>query len=681
MKFVCPECGRERSGPGLCSVDSTPVARTDDDLLGVTIGSYRVTRILGVGGMGRVYQAVHPTIGSRVAIKVLLRHGDELVRRFFAEARAVNVIRHEHIVNILDLATLPDGRPYIVMEYLDGQPLSALIAESGALAPATIGRIGGQMLDALAAAHAHKIVHRDLKPDNVFITPTGNVKVLDFGIAKLDRADSGPGLPTREGAILGTPLYTSPEQAQGKPVDARADLYSLGVILYEAATGRRPFMADSLYEILRLHIEEPPMPPRLVRPDLAPAMDALILRALEKDPARRFQSASEMAGALAAATGVARAEAAPPRDPSLRQVHTKPFAPPFPWPALFVVAGLAILGTGTYFGVRGMREHEGQPVVAKIPARPADEPPHEASDLQKLERKLRVYIDCLDDVSSSARYARTWYLAWANPKAGPSGHELNNYGVGVLDSAKPCADAVRAAAHAPPSLPAIEDPAGRFATAALAVAEVEAAAHAYYHDGDYKDDHMRKGIALHPRLLAGWDDLAKADGALRPEVKSASRRAHEDRLAAEDAGGRKLIYWLARLMLAAEPLVELCDVPATAVTQIDLAKLMPLLGAYEKALEELGAFEAAHPPGDENHGDTTLYLHDLDRTSKELDVSAKELMRRVRDHRPIGGFEREHLNPDMVDGSPGQVTTRYNSLVHAARAFEYWTLAIPIQMR
>ncbi len=285
----------------MCPRDNVAIEPADDPLLGQQISSYRVTRLLGAGGMGRVYKAVQPSIGARVAIKVLAVEGNtdpSLVDRFFAEARAVNVIRHEQIVNILDLARLPDGRPYIVMEYLDGASLAAVLRQRGTLPLGAMARLAAEVLDALAAAHARAIVHRDLKPDNIWVTLSGRAKVLDFGIAKLDPGLSGAQQRTRAGSIMGTPPYMSPEQSLAKPVDLRSDLYSMGIILYECATGSVPFTAESLYEILRQHVETPPRPPRALRPDLPPAMEQVILRALAKDPVERFSDAAQMAQAL-----------------------------------------------------------------------------------------------------------------------------------------------------------------------------------------------------------------------------------------------------------------------------------------------------------------------------------------------------------------------------------------------
>jgi serine/threonine protein kinase len=319
--FVCPECGSSQPAEGRCPADGTALAPIGEDvLLGTTIGVYRVARLLGIGGMGRVYKGVHPAIGSRVAIKVLSRECSDrrdLVERFFAEAKAVNLIRHESIVNVLDLAMLPDGRPYIIMEYLDGAPLAALI-EYGVKhqAPLPLGgiaRLTAEVLDALGAAHAKGIVHRDLKPDNIFVAPSGRPKVLDFGIAKLSDVSNAS---TRTGSLLGTPHYMSAEQAAGRPVDHRADIYAIGVILFECATGRKPFLAEALFDLLRMHVEAPPPPPRALRPDMPPALEQVILTALAKAPDQRFSSAMAMSVALQHATAQLAPEQWRPLTPS-----------------------------------------------------------------------------------------------------------------------------------------------------------------------------------------------------------------------------------------------------------------------------------------------------------------------------------------------------------------------------
>src|SRR5688500_3745732 len=302
---VCPECGLAYEDGGFCSQDGTQLIVTSGDpLLGSMVGPYRIAHLVGAGGMGRVYKGVNPSIRSRVAIKVLSHECSQrpdLIDRFFAEARAVNLIRHESIVNVLDLSKLADGRPYIVMEYLDGAPLGGVIAQRGRLPAGTLARLINEVLSALGAAHEKGVVHRDIKPDNIFVTLQGRAKILDFGIAKLTAEHRDAPDPTRAGSLLGTPHYMSPEQAQSRPVDARADLYAIGIIPYEGTTGRKPFTGGSVYEILRGHIELPPVPPRQMAPDLPPMLEQVILRALEKDPAHRWQTDHDLGRALSAA--------------------------------------------------------------------------------------------------------------------------------------------------------------------------------------------------------------------------------------------------------------------------------------------------------------------------------------------------------------------------------------------
>jgi eukaryotic-like serine/threonine-protein kinase len=272
-------------------------------IIGAAIGNYRIIAPLGEGGMGAVYLAEHPLIGKRVAIKVLhpeLAGDPELVARFFQEARAVNEIGHPNIVDIIDFGTTTNGIVYLMMEYLEGRSLAQWIREEGPLHPADAVWVAEQVAEALATSHARGIVHRDLKPDNVFLLagPRPRVKVLDFGIAKLN----GPGQAsarTRMGVVLGTPAYMAPEQCEGRPdIDGRVDVYALGVMLHEMLTGETPFQADGFGAMLVMHLTAEPSPPSLRRPELPSSLDAIVLRALEKDPARRFGSMSELCGAL-----------------------------------------------------------------------------------------------------------------------------------------------------------------------------------------------------------------------------------------------------------------------------------------------------------------------------------------------------------------------------------------------
>jgi tRNA A-37 threonylcarbamoyl transferase component Bud32 len=277
----------------------------DDPLVGTFAGRYRIERLLARGGMGHVYAALQPEIGSRVAIKILDEKSTEepeLVERFFAEARAVNLIAHENIVKVLDLAWLDDGRPYIVMEYVDGVTLTQL-ARGGRAPLGGVMRVMTDILSALAATHERGIVHRDLKPDNIIVTAKGHAKVLDFGIAKLAPHHLHTAAArTATGALLGTPAYMAPEQVSGaRDVDARTDIYAAGAVLFHAVTGRAPFAGATMFDIMRAHVEEPPPSPRALRPGLPPSLERVILTALAKDPAQRYQRAAEMSAALEAA--------------------------------------------------------------------------------------------------------------------------------------------------------------------------------------------------------------------------------------------------------------------------------------------------------------------------------------------------------------------------------------------
>ncbi len=272
-------------------------------MIGRTVGNYVIGKLIGQGGMGAVYLAEHPRIGRKVAVKVLLpqlSQSAELVQRFFNEARAATAIANEHIIDVLDFGELDDGASYIVMEWLEGRSLAELLREQKKLPLDRVIRIARGIGEALTAAHANGIVHRDLKPDNIFLVRKGGdpefVKVLDFGIAKL-LAD-GADLKTRTGAIMGTPHYMSPEQCNGTNVDERTDVYALGVILFEMLTGRLPFEAGGLAELLVAHLSKPPPPLRSLDTTIPPVVELAVLQALEKDRARRFQSVEALVAAL-----------------------------------------------------------------------------------------------------------------------------------------------------------------------------------------------------------------------------------------------------------------------------------------------------------------------------------------------------------------------------------------------
>ena len=273
---------------------------------GIRVGPYEIVTPLGAGGMGEVYLARDSRLGRDVAVKVLPQHlaGDPEVRaRFEREARTVSALNHPHICTVHDVG-VHDGLPYLVMERLTGRSLADVIG--GTLLPVErVIALGAQMADALDAAHRAGIVHRDLKPGNVFVTERGDAKVLDFGLARLDMqetrnegADDAATVVakhvTQAGSTLGTVAYMSPEQSRGERVDARSDLWSLGVVLYQMATGHLPFEGQSNAELFAGILKSAPAPPSLRNPQLPASLDAIILRALEKDPARRFATAAEL---------------------------------------------------------------------------------------------------------------------------------------------------------------------------------------------------------------------------------------------------------------------------------------------------------------------------------------------------------------------------------------------------
>jgi serine/threonine protein kinase len=286
--------------------------------VGQTIGNYTITAKLGEGGMGVVYLAEHPVIGRKVAMKAIhpeLSRNPEVVSRFVTEAKSVNQIGNEHIVDIHDFGTTPDGEFYFIMEFLQGEALSDVLKQQSPMDPVRALAVAAQVADALAASHQHGIIHRDLKPENIFLITKGHthdfVKVLDFGLAKLTQGEEKVTHKTRTGSVMGTPYYMAPEQCEGKAnIDHRADIYSLGVILYEMLTGRVPFSGDGYGEIIVKHITSPVPPAREWNPNLSPEHEAILMRALAKPRDARFQTMEEFAAALLNPTNYAAS--APP---------------------------------------------------------------------------------------------------------------------------------------------------------------------------------------------------------------------------------------------------------------------------------------------------------------------------------------------------------------------------------
>jgi eukaryotic-like serine/threonine-protein kinase len=279
--------------------DATP------DSSGRMAGEYRLGRKLGEGGFGAVYEAEHPLLKRRAAVKVLHRVAErdsEAVQRFISEAQAVNQIRSPHIVDIFSFGKLADGRHFYVMDLLEGEPLDRFLERMSRVDVATVVQLLRPIAEALDVAHAAGIVHRDLKPQNIFLAwdaaGTTVPKLLDFGMAKLI---GDVGVHTVSGTPMGTPLYMSPEQARGQKVDRRSDVYALGVLCHELLTGSLPITGDTTIAVLMAHITEEPRRPSEVCPDLASSLDGPIASMLHKQPDQRPASAGEALRALAQA--------------------------------------------------------------------------------------------------------------------------------------------------------------------------------------------------------------------------------------------------------------------------------------------------------------------------------------------------------------------------------------------
>lgn len=332
---ICHRCFGD--GAEYCLFDQTPTFLVGQ-LPVVIDGKYRLERLIAHGGMGSVYRAIHQQLERPVAIKILRAEflADRVIaERFNREARAAAKLKHPNIVAIYDFGFLPNGGAYLVMELIEGrslrEELRTYAARNGQMRPERAVAILSQVCAGIEAAHRRCIIHRDLKPDNVMIETTADaaerVLVLDFGIAKLKDRDQGVLGITDENTVIGTPNYISPEQCTGQAVDARSDVYSLGVILYEMLTGRAPFMGQNTSAVLLRHLQEPPAPPSRFRAGLSRELEHIVLRALAKNPNHRFQSAAQFAEHLAAAVKASRSRFEEVADDFNEMDETRPRRP------------------------------------------------------------------------------------------------------------------------------------------------------------------------------------------------------------------------------------------------------------------------------------------------------------------------------------------------------------------
>ena len=329
---------------------------------------YRVTEKIGAGGMAEVYKAVDEVLGRTVAVKVLHpRYASDpsYAARFRQEAQAAANISSPNIVNMYDWGQ--DGDTYyIVMEYVRGRDLKDIIVDNGPLESRKVADIGAQVASALSAAHGYDVIHRDIKPQNIMVQPDGSVKVMDFGIAR-----AGGTTMTQTGSVLGTAHYVSPEQAQGGPLTSASDLYSLGVVLYEAATGRPPFDAETPVAVALKQVNDTPAPPRAVNPAVSPDLEKIILKAMAKRPADRYATAAEMRSDLLAVAegrtpGIAAAAGAAAVAAAAAGAASRPYAE-----QTAVMPQVAHTAPGHDLAPRGADEAPPLPVALGDPRDPA----------------------------------------------------------------------------------------------------------------------------------------------------------------------------------------------------------------------------------------------------------------------------------------------------------------------
>jgi serine/threonine-protein kinase len=332
-----------------------------DDMIGKQLGNYQIVGELGRGGMAVVYRAFQPSLNRYVAIKVLPPHlgfDQEFVKRFQREALASAKLRHPNIVVIHDVGH-QQGIYFIVMELLEGHTLKQIVEEEGALPVDRADRIAEQVAAALDYAHQQGFVHRDVKPANIFVGKDDHTTLTDFGIAK---AASEAQQLTRTGMLMGTPEYMSPEQAEGGEVDYRTDLYALGVVLYQMLVGQVPFQGTTPHAILHAVIYEPPPPLRQTRPNLSPAIESVVLKAIDKRPERRYQSGAELASSLGKAS-------TSQVQPLVVPAHPDPSHPGGPRkPIVWIVAAMALVLCGLLAVLAIMIVGGGKPSETPLPS-------------------------------------------------------------------------------------------------------------------------------------------------------------------------------------------------------------------------------------------------------------------------------------------------------------------------
>lgn len=422
----------------------TPAQIPTGELVALMSDRYRILRRIGRGGMGEVFLAEHTAIGKQVAIKILsedFARKPRIVQRFLQEARASSAIRHENVVDITDYGHTPSGLPFLAMEYLVGEDLKATLRREGWLAWPRARRMVLQLLAALAAAHGQGVIHRDIKPDNCFRLQRGDnpdfIKVLDFGIAKVIGDEVDQHL-TQTGVVMGTAEYMSPEQARSDPIDARTDLYAVGVILFEMLTGRVPFRANGFMGTLSKHIMESPPSPRQLAPlaNISRALERVMLKALAKEPGDRFQSAEAFAKAL---------RALPPTE------DAGPAPGPRPWPMAGVAMILGLAGMVRWALPGGPAEQVASPeVMVAAPQQPLVESarPEQAPDVIPTEALVLDATPTEAMVLDATPTDESWFDApWSEQGTVSAGVAMDLAAVSATDAPRVGVDPAKKREH------------------------------------------------------------------------------------------------------------------------------------------------------------------------------------------------------------------------------------------
>jgi serine/threonine-protein kinase len=398
----------QRNTPTLAAADDVPRSGPImTEILGATLsGRYLVTKKVGQGGMGAVYEATHTLIGKRVAVKVLLEkyaQREAIVARLKKEAQLASSIGNEHIIDITDIGNTEDGRTFVVMEYLEGESLAECLAREHELTEQRTLRIASQAASALAAAHAKGIVHRDIKPENLFLLKRKDqdfVKVVDFGISKSLRTsgeEEEAQRLTQTGMVLGTPLYMSPEQARGdEDLDHRVDIYALGVIMYEVLAGRVPFVGSNYLSVISQVLNEEPKPLRELRPDLSEEVEAIVAKAMAKDRTQRYPDAEAMLKDLTLLLEDPTHSTERARITGPRRRFPKPKIPRAAW----AVGGIGVAIAGVTLAVvylqgnGGRSQRKKEKNLANVPADAAPAPPPilDAGVIEPTFKKITLHI-------------------------------------------------------------------------------------------------------------------------------------------------------------------------------------------------------------------------------------------------------------------------------------------------